>query len=268
MRRWPNKRGARRNGFSLVEILAAIAVLLLVMLILVGLSDQMSRVWSKGLSQNQHRNRARSALTFMGRELRQTVVSPDSTDTALQLIINPTSVTLNFPNSIFWQAPVATDTTNGNIAEVGYFIRRDGNRANLCRMLVNPTDTNFLIYDNANPDKWVSDSMLDLVAPATKASQYRGLFLENVIGLWVKAYNKDGTPYLGNSRQTTPVNQLPACIKISLVFLDETSAKRATSPVPLAGASDTPETFINNLPTVLKAGASVATFTVALKNYR
>lgn len=268
MRRSPGNPPRSRAGFSLVEILAAMAVLSLVMLILVGLSDQMSRVWTKGLSQNQHRNRARSALTFMGRELRQAIVSPDTSDTALQLVINPTSVTLNFPHSIFWQAPVATDSSSGNIAEVGYFIRRDGNRANLCRMLVNPTDTNYLIYDASNPDKWVSDSVLDLVAPATKVSQYRGLFLENVLGLWVQAYNKDGTAYFGNSRKTSPVNQLPACIKISLVFLDETSAKRVSSPVPLASATDTPETFINTLPAAIKGGASIATFTVALKNYR
>lgn len=255
-------------GFSLVEILAAMAVLTLVMLIMAGLSEQIGRVWSKGLSQNQHRNRARSALTFMGRELRQAYVSPDTTDTALQLIINPAKVTSNFPHSIFWQAPVATDTTNGNLAEVGYFIRRDGTRANLCRMLVNPKDPSYLIYDKSDPTKWITDDILNTVAPASKATQYRGLFLENVLGLWVQAYNKDGTAYSGDSRLTTPANQLPAYVKISLVFLDETSAKRATSNVPLATASDTPDSFINNLPTPLKAGASVATFTVALKNYR
>lgn len=267
MRLWRIKSHGR-VGFSLVEIMAAMAVLTLVMLILTGLSEQISRVWSKGLSQNQHRNRARSALTFMGRELRQALVSPDVTDTALQLIINPAKVTSNFPHSIFWQAPVATDTTNGNIAEVGYFIRRDGTRANLCRMLVNPTDINYLIYDASDPTKWVSDDILDKVAPASKASQYRGLFLENVLGLWVEAFNKNGTVYGGDSRKTSPANQLPAYIKITLVFLDETSAKRVTGAVPLAAAGDTPDAFINNLPANIKVGATVVTFTEALKNYR
>lgn len=256
-------------AFSLVEILAAVAVLSLVMLILVGLSDQVSRVWSKGLSQNQHRNRARAALTFMSRELSQAMVSPDANDTALQFVINPAKVTLNYPNSVFWQAPVATDSSSGNLAEVGYFIQRDGSRANLCRLLVNPTDTaNFLIYDAADPTKWASDAILTAVAPATKGTRYRGLFLENVLGLWVQAYNKDGTVYSGNSRLTTPINTLPAYVKISLVFLDENCAKRVTGQAPLATATDTPDGFISNLPTSLRSGASVATFTVALKNYR
>ena len=107
---------------------------------------------------------------------------------------------------MFWQAPLATETTFGEIAEIGYFVKwsetdRAVPRPVLCRFFVNPSkqdssgaiianSENFLIYKSM--DSWLSGSLLGSVAPADKASGYVGLFAENVVGLWLRCTGLDG----------------------------------------------------------------------------
>ena len=87
-------------------------------------------------------------------------------------------------------APVATETSYGELAEVGYFVKWEGARASLRRLFVNPSrpdsasatgvspNENFLIYKNP---RWLSDTLVKAVAPATPPA-FKGLFADNVVG--------------------------------------------------------------------------------------
>jgi prepilin-type N-terminal cleavage/methylation domain-containing protein len=121
----PGRREKKRRGFTLVEILVAITILVLISFFLAAMSDQSARVWNQGQRQIQSRQRARAALDFIGRELEQAVLAINPSNGPLEFVINPTSVSATFscPNAIFWQAPIATDISLGDLAEVGYFVR-------------------------------------------------------------------------------------------------------------------------------------------------
>jgi prepilin-type N-terminal cleavage/methylation domain-containing protein len=267
------RKNAGTAGFSLVELLVAMAVLAILSLVLLGVSNQVGNTWASGQNDNQNRMRARAALEFIGRELQAAFLSPDPSDGSLQFVINPSTVTLRHHDAIFWQAPVATDTSRGDLAVVGYFVRWHDGRGSLCRFFANPSDpASHLIDQHPATTDWVTDNLLDTVAPADKASHYAGLFLENVAGLWVEASARDGTPYGGDSRAAG--NVLPASVNISLVLLDNRIAERLREMPEVAAVSAASATaasataFLDALPPVIRPGASLVHFRVALRNKR
>jgi prepilin-type N-terminal cleavage/methylation domain-containing protein len=279
------------RGFTLVEMLVTLAILSLISVVLAGMSAEVGRGY--GISQNEtdRRMAIRTVLDYMAKEMRIASISLNQSSAlsqgkgTLQMLITPTS-SLNYPDSVFWQAPIATDgQSKGEMAEVGYFIRWSSGQASLCRFFVNPTDTaNYLLY--SNPSNWLSTSLLNSVAPSDHADSYRGLFLDNVIGLWVQASpdpNISGTSYskpYNSSLPQTPGHPLPASITISLVVLDAPSAIRfqnanasAGSAPPTAISSlygDTPQVFADNVNamSLVKGGATVVSTSVSMANYR
>lgn len=251
----------------------------MLMLVLVSISSQSGKVWSHGEKQNQYRQRARTALDYIGREMRQATLDLDPDSTRLQFVINPATVVstaYRCRDSVFWQAPIATDVNKAGLAEVGYFVMwsngSDGqvSQANLCRYYVNPSDADYKIY--SNPGAWVTDSLIGTVAPADAAHNYHGLFLENVLGLWVKAYQADGvTAYNGDSRV---VKRLPAYVDISLVLVDEANARKLKQTGKIAAvrslytSTADATAFTAAMENVLPGAASVVSLRVSLDNYK
>lgn len=221
----------RRAAFTLIEVLVSMTVLSIIVIMLTSLLSSSLKILNSSESdQERHRN-GRALTDFIGKELRQALlpveIKANANQPNLQLVINPPQITgstyLN-ADSIFWQAPLATDSTYGDIAEVGYFVRwiTTGSTITptLCRFFVNPSVTdpttnkvtqntdNFLIYTNLTG--WVTPSLLDALAPADnnagangQKNGYIGLFAENVLGIWVQSYGIDGVelaPSSGSSR--------------------------------------------------------------------
>jgi len=272
-------------AFTLVEILVAMAIFAMLATLLFGVLSQVNKTWQQAQSQIEPRKSGRAILDYITRELEMaslpevrgmnysnTSSSPDSTDLNLQFLENPSQANSAFlnPHAIFWQAPVASVTTNGNMAEVGYFIRWDVSnpnnpRALLCRLLVNPSDTNYLIY--SSPNAWLSDAILDSAAPGVKntgdpANSYKGWFADNVIGLWARSLDARGNPITNSALNAAYVNYaydsrkgyryqvgtnviiksgfqsagttnqifatLPASVEVALVILDSRAASRLT----------------------------------------
>ncbi len=274
-----------REGFTLIEVLVSMAVLSVIVLMMSNLLNSALQSLSNGES-DQERHRSGRALTdFIGRELRAallpTEIEAASGQANLQLVINPTQILASTDNlggsgylnadTIFWQAPLATDATYGDIAEVGYFVKWISHGSTftptLCRFFVNPStlnssgsvtqNPNFLIYTldsvSGKPKDWVTPALLDAVAPADNVNNhgYVGLFAENVLGLWVQSYginNVELSPANGATRGTydsrvgyslqtgqsgglAETRYLPALIKISIAQIDSKYAARLSPAV-------------------------------------
>lgn len=206
---------ARSRAFTLVELMVSVSVLSILVLMFSSLFSSASRAWVTGSGNVERRRNVRALTDYIGNELKAAMLPVQIVNGAstgnLQFLVDPSSdqVPTDYQNAdcLFWQAPLATEATYGDIAEVGYFVKwQNDNKGNsvptLCRFFVNSSTTatdgtiapnpNYLIFDK-DPKSWLSKTMIDTVSPATAASGYRGVFAENVVGLWARCYGLDGT---------------------------------------------------------------------------
>jgi uncharacterized protein (TIGR02599 family) len=130
------RRGARRNSFTLVEILVSLAILSIIMLLLLAMVSNISRMWTYSNSKMEIFRESRDAFEVMTRRIGQATLatywtySPPlsaygMTPTGyvrmsdLQVVMGPTASLLGsggtdpaHPGSaIFFQAPLGYDTT-------------------------------------------------------------------------------------------------------------------------------------------------------------
>ena len=273
-----------------MELLVATAVFVSLALILVSIASSLSSFWQLGIAHNERRSSALSAFSRMARDLRFAALPPDPFATNYQFVINPANVGGNYrlPQAVFWQAPVASDRSRGNLALVGYFVQwvneAQGPVPKLCRLLV---DSN---YSMQKPSDYVSDALIASNAPATKTASYLGQLAENVLGLWMRPLDQEKNPILSDAKAQTfpngefdsirgytlavtngsgaPVTRvfapaLPASLEVALITVDARTAKRLTGR-----ASEKPSTtsgdmwadvniFYDNLPPDVRQGARI-----------
>lgn len=210
----------------------AVSILMAIVAMLSVIFSEVTRAWQKGEGRNERRRSARSLADFIAAEMQGALLPVETVSKAgqsnLQFLINPPVTHIDDaapwvpdeyrnPHAGFWQAPIATDTSFGEVAVIGYFVKwaktdaAPVSRPVLCRFFVNPSkpdasggfvrNPDFVIY-NQPMESWVSKSLLERVAPADKASGYVGLFAENVVGLWFRCAGLDGVelPKIFDSR--------------------------------------------------------------------
>jgi len=293
------RHGLRREAFTLVEMLVALAILsLLVLLVATMLSGVMS-TWQQAEARDERRSVARRSLDLMAQDIRLAALPSNHADTnSLQFMIDPPATALSgylLPHAFFEQAPVATDlaasTTQGDLAVVGYFVRWVGTEACLCRLLINPSSTDYAVY--SSPTNWVTPALLDKYAPASSSDSYAGLVGANVLGLWAQALDDNGNPILttsagsttsytagaydsrlGYSVATNGVTEvygpsaLPAAVRLGIVVIDSHTAKQLTQPVAPAAATTNffgdIQQFVSSLPPPIQQGTEVYTQVVPL----
>ncbi len=262
-------------AFSLIEVLVSMVVLLLMVVLLHGILSGASGAWKLGEANKDRMQNARTISDFIANELESALLPLNRTSTnSLQLVVNPPGIStqISHRDSIFWQSPLAVDQVLGDVAEIGYFVRWDTQtnpqnpRAVLCRFFVNLTsrdpatgaitaNPNFLI--SSQPNTWLSDTLLDRVAPANATNNYLGLFAENVIGMWVRCLDSGGqvitasgttfnsrTGYTDSLLGARAACALPTMIDLSLVLIDARSAIRV-GPAEMAAITGLVDTSTN-----------------------
>jgi prepilin-type N-terminal cleavage/methylation domain-containing protein len=230
------------EAFTLVELLVAMAILAVLVLLLSGLTNQAARTWQSSEGGNERRQNGRAVIDSIARDLQLAQPPVDRSATnSLQFVKNPVALSASpgYPDSVFFQAPIATQTALGDIAIVGYFLRwlpAAGDKppqAVLCRFFVNPAKAN----GDPNPDyriveypfDWINSTLLDSVAPADKDNNYAGLFSENVLGFWSRCIDEGGNDSGDfDTRASSPPRPLPAAVQVSIAVIDARSAGRIT----------------------------------------
>ncbi len=248
-------------------------ILSLLVVLLASMMDRISQAWMTGEGRSRANQSGRAIADVMRTELQGALLpievpiddDDDDEDEAevakienLQFVVNPT-LPAEYQNrdSIFWQAPVATDRAFGDVAEIGYFVAWDGLQPQLRRFYASLTQTspsgevtadpNFQIYKN--PTNWITSDILAAASPADEPNDYRGLFAENVLGFWIRCLDPEGNPITqdadgnafangfdsrrgyryqdGSGQMVTKVGSaLPAVIEISLALIDPRFAQR------------------------------------------
>jgi hypothetical protein len=275
------------------------AILSALVILLGQILTHTSQAWIQNKASIERQQNARISTDFIGKELQAALLPTDRTSTnSLQFVVNPAALSADrgHRDSIFFQIPSNIETSLGDVAEVGYFVKWDASnpenpRPNLHRFFLPAGDPNFGLGAGASslflysrPDSWITDATASSISPANKASGYRGLFAENVLGLWVQCLDAKGLPiakdYHGSSLATAqslrfdsrigytdsqnaaspgymppnggaarPLAALPIAVDIGFVMLDESGARKITpavqsTVVSLVQSSTTAKSFV------------------------
>lgn len=303
------------RGFTLIELLTAMAIFAFMVVALVVITSQTGNIWKSGEGQNQRRANGRALLQNIASELQQAAIpvavpsrqAGTSSPANLQFIANLATNTDNNtqipssllnPHGLFWQAPIARDTSAGDLACIGYFVKWETSgtkaKAQLCRYFVDPANSaNYLIYQlsGAAPVNWLSN--ISTVAPST-ASDLQGWFADHVIAFWVRCLDEYGQPitqtatgltlangygfdsrqgYIDSRGKAHPAPALPAAVDLAMVTLDQHTASLLQSPLPIttgtpASFQQDIDSFVAALPGELRQGTQVFSTRVNLQNYR
>ncbi len=285
------------GAFSLLELLVATAVFVGLALVLISIAGSLSSFWQMGISHNERRASVLAAFSRMARDLRFAAAPISPASINFQFVINPANVSTNYklPQAAFWQAPVASDRSRGDMALVGYFVQWVTNSPTdvvpkLCRLLI---DTNFQF---AHPTNWVNDALIASEAPADKASGYQGQLAENILGIWMQPLDQArspitndavGAPYtngmfdattgyrtvLPNGTNTvsyTFAPALPASVEVAVIAVDARTARRLTGNERprgrTANMTNDVNTFYNSLPEGIKRGARIYSTVIDLQS--
>lgn len=272
-----------RRAFTLIELLVSVSVLSILILVLAQVSSMVANTWSSGNARADRRANGRSLVDFIARELRSAalpVAQPrDATGKVmtsypdLQFIHNPATVAggvngYKHPHALFWQAPIANDLTQGDLATIGYFVRWDTSRsiprAMLCRYFVNPNDPAYTVYSDAT--RWIDDSKLDEVAPGdnttpsagSQPNAYRGLFADNVIAFWAQCHDAAGNIIDGTSASPSNTTTKTFDSRLDYTGTDASGATRTYRAPTLPRSVD--------VSFVLVDSQTAALFTTAIMN--
>ena len=112
--------------------MTSIVILTMLVAMLAGIFHQVSTTWVQGEGNIERRRGARALTDYIGVELQGAMLPAEGGavlpgKSNLQFLINPPPGQVpddcRNADAIFWQAPLATETSFGEIAEIGYFVR-------------------------------------------------------------------------------------------------------------------------------------------------
>ena len=223
----------------------------------------------------------------MARDLRFAALPDNPASADLQLVINPPNLGNGYklPQAAFWQAPVASDRSRGNMALVGYFVQwvneANGAPANmvpkLCRLVADSD------YEMQKPSDFVTDQLV-AVTPRREGFGLCRATSRKCAGLWMQPLDQQNKP-ISSDAKAQPIaagqfdsskgytvlfangvvtkypSALPASLEVALVAVDARTAKRLTgSEKPKARTLDMwadVNAFYNSLPPTIKQGARI-----------
>jgi uncharacterized protein (TIGR02599 family) len=270
--------GPRRRAFTIIEILVASAVFMLLVVVLLSVLSQASTVTQRATAKISSFQGARTAFEAITRNLSQATLNsywdyyPNATNptdyirkSELHFLIEPDGMGLGQSGTgqcIYFQAPIGSSASfslsslQNLLNAVGYFITYEqaealpapftatSNEYRYFLMQAVEDTTNLAVYNSDTSSEWVNN-IVDYAHPIA----------ENIIflGLWPRISpvdDPDGTAlgrnYTYDSRagasaanQPRTAHQLPPVVQVTMVALDEPSAKRlCTSSTPPFDFSD------------------------------
>jgi hypothetical protein len=217
----------RCRAFTLLELLSAIGIFCLMVVFLFMVVNNTANITVSTTGRLDANRTARECLDLIGRDLAlaRLPYGSSATNTAivqttptLQMVVNSADVGARFrqPHSIFWQAPLARNQANGNLAVVGYYLIRDLNtseprqsRLQLRRLYIEPEtaagSVKYLVYNSQNT--WFQDTLLEEFAPGTvdadKTSGQKGWVADGILAMWIRCLDPEGRPILTNANGDT-----------------------------------------------------------------
>jgi hypothetical protein len=225
----PRERAGVREfscaAFSLIELLASLAILLIIIGVLAMIYIHFDKAWTQGTGKADASTAGQAALNMIRRDLEHAVadgvltfaIQPDRNHMTSYRLTNDEICLVSLEGTNFVGA-----ATNRTALEVQYWVRNASGRYELVRgCLTNditlPTNAPANCYWNTNWYKDTSDG------GAGRPAGSVAIVVENVAGISFIAPGETGAGY----ESTAHSNRLPEYVDVCLELLDERSARQA-----------------------------------------
>jgi len=229
---------AAARGFTLVELLAGMAVLSILIVVLAQFLNVGTDAWEQGMRQSESSSSARAALDYLAAEL-STAIANEHVTFRQKDGEFPTFY-LGFDAGSDWdddsdqlmfvsvsKKPDEENPVRAGI-EVAYYLRKMEttaggemmNRYELVRSFRTNTNTQFRAYQNGNGIDWTDNAWQPLPLQTDTIA-------ENISSFQVWVYSGTDSPALPHYQSGGNANKLPVWADIYLETLGESDAQRA-----------------------------------------
>lgn len=258
-------------GFTLLELLVAAAVFALILVFVVTVVSQMGGLSQWGIAKMRSQFGGRVALDHLAEELRRAARPAPGQATNRPRLIIATSESLGTsickPQALVWFVTEQTAQNAFNLAAVSYFVRWNQFHGTfdpiLCRITdeVDAPQSGTVPLKYLDRDAWLTTTFYDDLGPGTEAENFRGLFAERVLALWVRALDRFEQPIVRNASgaatgyafdseagyrdsagKVFPAPAYPPILEMALVVIDGPGLRRLASE-PSEPAAASPDQF-------------------------
>lgn len=220
-------RAEVKCAFTLVEMLVATAVFVVLITLLLSMVSHAMHLWQRTEGQKERQQIARQVFEMIGRDLEGAIWPvPSSATNSFQFLVDPGFPEYENPSAAFWQTVSSGDTSNGDVSEVGYFVRwvsdSNGVHSELRRLWI--TASNAGVF--TSPESWLTENILQTNAPGSEDTSQKGLLAGNVLGIWFTLYNKTNGVISSPYDSRAALTDRPASAEVSLALADSRTVKR------------------------------------------
>lgn len=257
-------------AFTLIEALVAMAVLMLLVVLLLSMVSQGTRIWQITNAQKSSREVSRTILDRISQDLESAVFPLDAARAGgFGFFVNPLSLPeYNNPSAAFWQAGLPGDRgSSGDIVDVGYFVRWHTTngvaRGTLCRLEIPASSPDS--YARSTLASKFNKELVDSYAPGlgdqnykSSPTAFKGLLADNVLGLWITVATNATGPLLSTYDSTT-VTSYPTYADVAIAVVDGAVANRITDSSMITSCYQGTNTaaFLDALPPEIRPGVQI-----------
>lgn len=221
----PRRTALDRKGFTLVELLVAMAVLSLLVVMLMGLVDSATTMWQSNENRIESYREARVAMSMMANELRFAHISTNENWFHFVEENGSGDSEIGFLTAL----PISSQDPEslGQICSIGYFLAEGnlsdldvsaGRTWNLYRLLKESNETHDLLEASPeSPDLWTDEVM----APEDVRAE---IVARNIRSFRVRAFRRTGNSWVPwTHAQDHP---MPDLLEIEIQAVNSDTSKR------------------------------------------
>lgn len=215
----------RANGFSVLELLVAMAVLSVLVVLMMNMVDSATKLWRHTENSVDSYREARGALITMSRDLQYATVGTNTNWVKFNLTSGAANT--NYGSNVFFlttlppaaQPPAA----KSDICEVGYFLALDRTPASTNRTL------NLYRYFRGSDQTYSNIKAGTLFSPVVTGATGEEILARNVVSMSITPVSTNAAGQWMTGYNPTTNAPLPQIVEITLTAINQDLARKLNS---------------------------------------
>ncbi len=212
-------------GFSLLELLVAMAVLSVLIVLMLNIVDSATKLWKQTENDVEAYREARAALGIMSRDLQYATVCTNTN--WIRFNIASGAATTNYGDNVFFLTALPANAqatgSKSDICEVGYFLSLDRTPASTNRTL------NLYRYFKSSDQTYTNLKNSSVFGGIVTGATGEEILARNIVGMSITPVSTNATGQWSTGYTPSTIAPLPQIVEISLTAINQDLAKKLQS---------------------------------------